>query len=92
MMIMLATYYKRKANLPDLICTGFMDPDNLGEVVNIPSQVAHTESMLIHLNEMSVPVCYWELQQSEGILKPVRQIRFYMVQHHYLFMQQACYH
>ena len=33
----------------------------------------------IHLNEMSVPVCYWELQQSEGILKPVRQIRFYMV-------------
>lgn len=58
----------------------FYGSRQLGRVVNIPSRwLLILKVCWIHLNEMSVPVCYWELQQSEGILKPVRQIRFYMV-------------
>ena len=68
---------KKSELLPD---EPFYGSRQLGRVVNIPSRWPLILKVCwIHLNGMSVPVCYWELQQSEGILKPVRQIRFYMV-------------
>ena len=47
----------------------FYGSRQLGRVVNIPSRwLLILKVCWIHLNEMSVPVCYWELQQSEGFV------------------------